>query len=143
MECSWCSLHLIVVVLLCMCFGGGESLDDSLLPSGVIRDNILFDILWPGSSETDTKPDVDTSGQSSSEGEVTGKDRVDVEKSIAARRETVSPNSLLPESSYEETSFINVRTDINEQYHCVLPEIHSWEENEVGGAIYDCQVMVM
>ncbi len=129
-----CICWLVGVTLLLLICGEGQGLDEGLLPSGVLRDDILFDISWPGLPATDAEsksppPESQQGGEKDQAAEKDGSREVG-----KVKRRVVLPNSLFSESGYSEESAMDIRTGSNEQYHCILPEIHTWEANEVGVA---------
>lgn len=125
--------------LLCLC-RLGESLEESLIPSGAFRDDILFDISWPGPQESDSKPSKDTPiAQLSGEGGFRSDTRLEGKLGVSSgervAKETglvkMKPNFLLAEDDYKELSYVDVRTGDKEEYRCVVPEIRSWGDEMV------------
>lgn len=137
------SLSVLVVSflsLLCL-YRLGESLEDgSLVHSGVFRDDLLFDLSWPGPEESEAKPSKDIpiaqlSGEEGvrSDAGLEGKlglsvgERVNEETGLVKTKAHV----LLAEDEYRELSYIDMRTGGKEEYRCVVPEIRSWEDDMV------------
>lgn len=135
---------LVLVLSLCL---QGQGLDDDFLPSGAFRDDILFDLLWPGpptvGSYPTEKPPEYESQIGSEEGVInnngvdgvnlkmkSGEERVNGESSVAVDKPKPS-NVLLPEGNYEEQRYVDMHTGNHEQYRCVLPEISSWDDDTV------------
>lgn len=131
-----CRCCLVVVAILSLSCGEGESLEEGggggrgLLPSGILRDDILFEIAWPGlESETDSKL-----SSSEYDPQRSDKSRSRDDQDLSELDAVTQPDSLLPESRYDEARYVDIRTDKNEQYHCVLPEINSFKMDQVGVA---------
>lgn len=117
----------------------GEGLEQGILPSGVFRDDVLFDLSWPGPSESDSNPpdprkqaplDYDSQLNSEEEGVIRNQENLDKEEAVEVPR-TLS-DVLLPEEDYDELNYIDMRTGTNEEYRCIVPQILSWEFNQVG-----------
>lgn len=135
----------VLVLLLWLCLQG-ESLDDDFLPSGAFRDDILFDMSWPGPQELGSEPPVGYEMQIQGGG-VTGDEVMDgVGRKIqqGAEEEEIDGtvgmlktmnNVLLPEEDHRGIHYLDMRTaSADESYRCILPEILSWEEDMVGVA---------
>lgn len=134
---------LMLVLSLCL---QGQSLDDDFLPSGAFRDDILFDLMWPGppkvGSNPTEMPPVGYESQMSSEEGVMEENEVDgvnvkvksgeggVNEESAVEKPKPS-NALLPEDNYDYHRYVDMHTGNREQYRCVLPEIVSWEDDMV------------
>lgn len=134
----------VFVLSLSLCLRG-QGLDDRFLPS-TFRDDLLFELSWPGPPDLESYPDrnppVDyQSLTSSGEGEDgmdrvngmmdhSGGDGVNEDKAIGPVKLS---NVLLPEGDYGKRDFVEIQTRASEQYSCVLPEILSSTDSMVGG----------
>lgn len=135
---SWLAVALPLTLFLSVSCHG----DENLLPSGVFRDDILFDISWPGSSsEHPTKNSAlgYDSQRSSEEGVIREEGKEGVIEGIGKPDENgngvneeeamgLLSDSLLPEAGYDQLDYVDMRTGTNEEYRCVLPQILEWQK---------------
>ena len=123
-----------VTLTLCALYTRGESSDQHLLPSVVLRDDILFDISWPGPPDVGSvlpkRNSMDSDIQSSSNDQVLGEDR-DRTEGVNELRVNEKPkgegkacSELLSEVDHQEMEYMDMQTSNNERYRCILPEIN-------------------
>lgn len=122
----------------------GQGLEQTLLPGGVFRDDVLFELTWPGTppelEEVATPPtkhqpsithDYDSQLSPSDEAGIGELREEGVKEETDVR---VFEGALLPEADYEGLNFVDMRTGGSEEYRCVLPQILSGDFNKVGVA---------
>ena len=127
----------------------GRCLEDTLLPSGTFRDDLLFDLTWPGPPDQDStlgetrEAEYDPQLSSELEGgnvpeNVDGIDEYVGKSGFAGEEGRLEVSEvLLPEVDYEGLDYIDMRTGRGgEEYRCVLPQILRWDSNEVGVVCY-------
>ena len=112
---------------------GIDCLDDNLIPSGALRDNILFDISWPGSPQEGSfaakKSQVDPDIPSRVEDE--GRNNAELKSNKDVTLMEKISDKLLPEDDHHKPIHVDMKAGNNEAYRCVVPEILSWEESGV------------
>lgn len=141
---SFCCVLMLIFPFYCR----GESLDEGLLPSGVLRDDLLFDLSWPGPPESDSYP-LNKQGPLGYDSQLSGEEMGGVthraategvnnkmekyhEDGVNKEAEPVKLSSmLLPEEEYKELSYVDMRTGHSEGYRCILPQILSWDFRKV------------
>ena len=108
-------------------------MEEDFLP---FRDDILFELSWPGPQEGGSQEAPNYESQVGGEEGIKGPDRVgqvlgDGGVAIGAVGK-VKSSILLPEEEYDGVQFVDVRTgNGKERYRCVLPEILSPEDSGV------------
>ena len=137
--------RVVLVLLLWLCLQG-ESLDDDFLPSGAFRDDVLFEMSWPGAQELKSEPsegyELQVEGEGvASDNVLSGIDKkieqdfVEEEVNSAVGKLKSLNNFLMREEDYKGLRYLDMRTgSSDERYRCVLPEILSWEDDMVGVA---------
>ena len=153
----------VAVLLLWLCLRG-EGLDEDFLPTGSFRDDLLFELEWPGPAaaavpseqqqQQQSSPEVESQLGGSSP-EITAESEVrfkEAEEEVGAGMEEEGvegevgmakpPNILLPEDDYDEVRFVDMKTGSNERYRCMLPEILSWEGKMVSQRECGCGMWV-
>lgn len=109
---------------------GVNSLADDLVPSGLFRDDIIFDISWPGSLE----PDPLTSNTLPEGGEAESNIATAEGRAGAVGLLDKMSNHLFSEVDYNEMKAMDLKTADNEEYRCVVPQLTNLNDKEVGNS---------
>ena len=126
------SLKLIVL--------GENSLGEGVVHSELFRDDVIFDISWPGVLEPDrltskNVPGIDEVKLSMEMTANTGEPSVGDEGTVNLLDNYMlgkMSNQLFSEVDYNEEEAVNVKTADNEEYVCIIPQLTNLNVNEVG-----------
>lgn len=134
--------HYVLVLFGSLYVALTGALQDDFLPSGVFRDDILFDLSWPGDKDPATSTTFNPDAHPSKVEEETGTSErlegVNDGKLLGVGERVIGEmdilkgisNKLLPEVDYLEPSYVDMATGTREKYRCIIPSILKWEEEE-------------
>ena len=118
-------LHLSLFFMLCMWKVGANVNAEGIVvpPSSIFRDDMLFDILWPGDNAKAIGSDSLTEEVYREPSDTTSDSSVGLFAGLT--------NEILSEVDYSEPEFLDMRTAYDEKYFCEMPHWSASDKQKV------------